>query len=257
MLDNIRVVLVNTSHPGNIGAVARAMKTMGLSDLRLVTPDQYPHPYATSRSAGAEDLLEKAEVVTSLEEAINDCQLVIGTSARERRIPWPLINPKECAELAGQATSSNKKVAVVFGREDRGLTNEELAHCNFHVNIPACEGYSSLNLGAAVQVVTYELRMYELTQAEGMGLSTLPQSNSERNFPEASHDEVERLLVHFEELLTQVEFLDPENPGVVMTRFRRLFQRAMLDSKEVNMLRGMLSDTQRIIKQLSKTQSTG
>ncbi|MDE1460516.1 tRNA (cytosine(32)/uridine(32)-2'-O)-methyltransferase TrmJ [Spartinivicinus poritis] len=254
MLDNIRVVLVNTSHPGNIGAVARAMKTMGLSDLRLVEPDQFPHPYATSRSAGAEDLLNQACVVDTLQEAVADCQLVIGTSARERKIPWPLINPRECAELAGQTSRSNKKVAVVFGREDRGLTNDELALCNYHVNIPACEGYSSLNLGAAVQVIAYELRMNQLEQQpEKTSLS----AGHEHTFPEASHKEVERFLAHFEELLTQIEFLDPSNPGVVMTRFRRLFQRAMLDSKEVNMLRGVLSDTQRIIKQLSNTKSTG
>nr|WP_219339945.1 tRNA (cytosine(32)/uridine(32)-2'-O)-methyltransferase TrmJ [Spartinivicinus marinus] len=254
-MDNIRVVLVNTSHPGNIGAVARAMKTMGLSDLRLVEPDQFPHPYATSRSAGAEDLLNQACVVSTLQEAVADCQLVIGTSARERKIPWPLINPRECAELAGQASRSNKKVAVVFGREDRGLTNDELALCNYHVNIPACEGYSSLNLGAAVQVIAYELRMSHLEQQQPEKLSS--SVSQDCAFPDASHEEVERFLAHFEELLTQIEFLDPSNPGVVMTRFRRLFQRAMLDSKEVNMLRGVLSDTQRIIKQLSKTQPTG
>ncbi|WP_163835119.1 tRNA (cytosine(32)/uridine(32)-2'-O)-methyltransferase TrmJ [Spartinivicinus ruber] len=252
MLDNIRVVLVNTSHPGNIGAVARAMKTMGLSDLRLVAPDEYPHPYATSRSAGAEDILDQAMVVSSLQKAVGDCQLVVGTSARERKIPWPLINPRECAELAGQACEASKQVAIVFGREDRGLTNDELALCNYHVNIPACEGYSSLNLGAAVQVVTYELRMYQLAQDKPVNNQL---ASHESAFPDASHEEVERFLAHFEELLTQIEFLDPTNPGMVMTRFRRLFQRAMLDSREVNMLRGVLSDTQRIIKQLSKTKS--
>ncbi len=157
-LDNIRIVLVNTSHPGNIGGVARAMKNMGLSRLYLVEPRQFPDEQASWRAASAADILDNAVVTPSLNEAIADCQFVVGTSARGRRIPWPLLDPRRCAERMAEASAS-QQVAVLFGREDRGLTNDELKLCNLHLNIPTSADYSSLNLAMAVQVVCYELRM--------------------------------------------------------------------------------------------------
>ena len=156
--DNIRIVLVNTSHPGNIGGVARAMKNMGLTRLYLVAPRDYPNEQAEWRAVSAKDILDAAIVVPTLEDAIADCQFVVGTSARERRIPWPLLDARQCAERMAQA-SSQEQVAVLFGREDRGLTNEELRVCNLHLNIPTSGAYSSLNLAMAVQIVAYELHM--------------------------------------------------------------------------------------------------
>ena len=165
-LDAMRIVLVNTTHPGNIGAAARAMKNMGLSRLYLVAPKTYPAERALWRAANAADVLRRAIVVDTLEQAVADCGLVIGASARERRIPWPLLTPRECGDRCyGEAATH--LVALVFGREDRGLTNDELHQCHYHVHIPANPDYSSLNLAAAVQVITYELRMSCLTAAQG------------------------------------------------------------------------------------------
>src|SRR5690554_4650161 len=160
-LDNLRIVLVNTTHPGNIGGAARAMKNMGLSRLYLVAPKEYPSDKATWRSAGALDVLDNAVVVDTLDEAIAGCGLVVGTSARERRIPWPLLDPRECGTNV-VSEAEQHEVALVFGREDRGLTNEELHKCNYHMHIPANPDYSSLNLATAVQVITYEVRMASL-----------------------------------------------------------------------------------------------
>ncbi|HEY6130890.1 MAG TPA: RNA methyltransferase, partial [Halioglobus sp.] len=157
-LDNIRIVLVNTSHAGNIGGVARAMKNMGLTHLYLVAPRKYPSEDAYYRAASATDILESAVVASTIHDAIDDCQFVVGTSARERRIPWPLLDARQCAERMARS-SSQEQVAILFGREDRGLTNEELQLCNLHLNIPTSEAYSSLNLAMAVQIVAYELRM--------------------------------------------------------------------------------------------------
>ena len=157
----IRMVLVNTTHPGNIGGSARAIKNMGLTELYLVQPREYPAPRAVWRAAGARDILTNVKVVESLDEAIAGCGLVVGTSARERRIPWPLINPRECGEKIWSEAASHD-VALLFGREDRGLTNSELQKCHYHVHIPSNPDYSSLNLATAVQVLAYEVRMASL-----------------------------------------------------------------------------------------------
>ncbi len=237
-LDNIRIVLVNTSHPGNIGAVARAMKNMCLSQLYLVAPKKFPHDEAVWRAANADDLLEKAIVVETLGEAIGDCQLVIGTSARERTVPWPLLDPRNCMSRAISEAASGHEVALVFGREDRGLTNEELQRCNLHVHIPANPEYSSLNLGMAVQVLSYELRMQQLSgELAGDAMEGWDQ-------PPADNDAMERYLVHLEETLRDLKFLRPEAPKKLMTRLRRLYQRTRLDEMEVNLLRGILTSTQ-------------
>jgi tRNA (cytidine32/uridine32-2'-O)-methyltransferase len=240
-LKNARVVLIHTSHPGNIGSVARAMKNMGLSDLYLVSPKQFPHERAGWRAASAGDILESAKVVDTFEEAIADCGLVVGTSARGRRIPWPLLNPRACAEQIYPELTEHP-VALVFGREDRGLTNEELQLCNLHVNIPADEEYTSLNLGMAVQVITYELRMAHLSGA----LSG--DSMQEWDAKMATSDDVERFFAHLEETLIDMQFLKPSAPKQLMSRLRRLYSRTRMDELEVNMMRGILTSTQQWIK---------
>ena len=240
-LKNARVVLIHTSHPGNIGSVARAMKNMGLEDLYLVAPKSFPHERAGWRAASAGDILERATVVETFEEAIADCSLVVGTSARGRRIPWPLLNPRACAEQVYPELSKSP-VAFVFGREDRGLTNEELQRCNLHVHIPSSEEYSSLNLGMAVQVVTYELRMRHLTGS----LSDNPMQ--EWDTPFARHEDIERFFVHLEQTLIDMKFLKPSAPKRLMTRLRRLFGRTRMDDLEVNMLRGVLTSAQQWVE---------
>lgn len=239
MQNKVRIVLVNTSHPGNIGAAARAMKNMGLADLYLVAPKQYPSPEAVSRAAGATDLLDNAVVVDTLEEALADCQLVIGTSARERHIPCPLVDPRQAVDLVFE---EQLETAFVFGREDRGLTNEELQRCHYHVHIPSVENFSSLNLGAAVQVIAYELRM------KGLLMADAPVVEPKWDVPAATVEQLDFLLEHLEKVLTETEFLDPKAPRKVMTRFRRLYQRAQLDQQEVGMLRGMLSAVEKSTK---------
>lgn len=237
-LDNIRIVLVNTSHPGNIGGVARAMKNMGLSRLYLVAPKQYPDEQANWRAASAVDVLEDAVVTETLAEAIGDCQFVVGTSARERRIPWPLQDPRQCAGRMAEL-SSREQVAVLFGREDRGLTNDELKVCNLHLNIPTSADYSSLNLAMAVQIVCYELRML-LDQAE------LPGAEDEHwDTDFATRDNMERFYAHLEQTLIDIEFLDPAAPRQLMARLRRLYSRVRLDEMELNILRGILTETRK------------
>jgi tRNA (cytidine32/uridine32-2'-O)-methyltransferase len=237
-LDNIRVVLVNTSHPGNIGGVARAMKNMGLSRLYLVAPRDYPNEQAQWRAASATDILETAVVVPSLNEAIGDCQFVVGTSARERRIPWPLLDARQCAQRMAQV-SSKEQVAILFGREDRGLTNEELKLCNLNLSIPTAEEYSSLNLAMAVQIVAYELRALLLAP-------DLPGNEYEHwDTPFATRENMERFYSHLEDTLIDIEFLDPAAPRQLMSRLRRLYSRVRLDEMELNILRGILTETQK------------
>ena len=235
----IRIVLVNTSHPGNIGGAARAMKNMGLAELYLVEPREYPAPRAVWRAAGARDVLANAKIVGSVDEAIKDCGLVIGTSARERRIPWPLINPRECGDKIWQEAKSHQ-VALLFGREDRGLTNSELQKCHYHVHIPSNPDYSSLNLATAVQVLSYEIRMASLARKDGK----LPEMN-EWDQPLATADELELFHAHLATTMADLKFYDPDNPKQLLTRMRRLFNRTRMDKMEVSMLRGQLSAAQR------------
>ncbi|CAA0102225.1 tRNA (cytidine/uridine-2'-O-)-methyltransferase TrmJ [Halioglobus japonicus] len=239
--DNIRIVLVNTSHPGNIGGVARAMKNMGLGRLYLVAPRDYPNEQAVWRAASANDVLDNAIVVPTLNEAIGDCQFVVGTSARERRIPWPLLDARQCAARMAEA-SGREQVAVLFGREDRGLTNEELKVCNLHLNIPTSGEYSSLNLAMAVQIVAYELRMLSSDN------ETPVSDAQEWDAPFASRDNMERFYTHLEEALVDIEFLDPAAPRQLMSRLRRLYSRVRLDEMELNILRGILTETQKWVE---------
>jgi len=238
---NIRIVLVNTSHPGNIGGAARAMKNMGLERLYLVEPQDFPSDQAVWRAAGATDVLDNAVVVQSLDEAIAGCGLVVGTSARERRIPWPLLDPRQCGESVWNEAHQHQ-VAIVFGREDRGLTNEELHKCNYHVHIPSNPEYSSLNLATAVQVITYEVRMAYLLATEN---NTLPQH--QWDFPPADTQALETFYTHMEDTLVQLDFLDKDNPKQTMTRLRRLFNRVRMDQMELNIFRGVLTAMQNYI----------
>lgn len=234
MLDRIRIVLVNTSHPGNIGSAARAMKTMGLDELYLVDPVYFPDQRATDLASGATDVLNSAHVVPTLEEAITDCSLVFGTSARNRKIPWPLVMPREMAEKVSQEPP-NSQVAIVFGREKTGLTNEELQLCHQHIQIPANPEYSSLNIAAAVQVVAYELRLASLQQTS---------YTEEWDYRFANADEMEKFFNHLQEVLIEINFLKLEAPRKLMTRLRRLFFRARPDVMEMNILRGILTAVQ-------------
>lgn len=232
-LDRIRIVLMAPSHGGNIGACARAMKTMGLARLVLVAPKEFPSAEASARAVGAEDVLDRARVCASLEEAVGDCQLVIGTSARARRINWPLLDPFEAARRL-VADSAGGEVAVLFGRERIGLTNDELDRCQLLVSVPSNPAFSSLNLAAAVQVIAYEI--WRAAAAAPADATTEPLGE-----PRATHAEVQRLYEHLEKVLVELEFLDPANPRLLMRRLMRLFNRVELTTNEVNILRGILA----------------
>lgn len=240
--ENIRIVLVNTSHPGNIGGVARAMKNMCLQDLVLVDPiAEFPSGKAWARASGAVDILERTRRVATLDEAIADCQWVVGASARLRAIPWPLLDARECAQKLAE-TSRHDQVAVILGRENSGLTNEEMDKCHHLVHIPANADYSSLNLAAAVQVLSYEIHMAHLIQAGKAELSV------ENDYPRVTAQELEGLYAHFETALKVLDFYDPDNPRQLMRRLRRLFNRAQLDRMELNILRGILSAAEALEK---------
>jgi tRNA (cytidine32/uridine32-2'-O)-methyltransferase len=235
--ENVTVVLVNTSHPGNIGACARAMKNMGFSRLTLVQPADFPSGVAVGRAVSALDILENAVVVESLAEAVLDCGLVVGASARSRKIPWPMISPEQLGVKVVREMEINK-VALVFGREDAGLNNEELQLCHFHVQIPTDANYSSLNLAAAVLVVCYELHKAGLN-SEGV------QAAAEDEYwdqEKATVQELEHFYEHLERVMIAIKFHDPENPRQLMQRMRRLFSRIRIDVMEMNILRGILSN---------------
>jgi TrmH family RNA methyltransferase len=235
-LDNIRIVLVRPTHPGNIGAAARAMKTMALRTLYLVAPERFPSAEAAALAAGAEDVLEAARVCATLEEAIADCVLVIGSSARERRIEWPWLSPAQCArQLLGAGACA--PVALLFGQERTGLTNEELDRCQYVVSITANPDYCSLNLAHAVQVLAYEIYGASLRIQQGSLAAAAPA-------PEVTAADLDRLYQHLQTVLIEIGFLDPGNPRLLMRRLRRLFHRARLDSNEYNILRGILSAVQ-------------
>jgi TrmH family RNA methyltransferase len=230
-LDKIRFVLVGTTHPGNIGAAARAMKTMGLRHLHLVSPKTFPCAEATTRASGADDVLHNAEVHDSLESALAGCHYAFAMSARLRHFHVPVMNPREAvAELS--KFDDDTDIAIVFGREHSGLSNEELDCCQYLVNIPANPDYSSLNLAAAVQVLAYELRMSFNPTIE------FGRIGEEREA--ITNDDLTHLFSHFERALTTIGFLDPENPRYLMRRIKRLFNRADLDRNELHIMHGIL-----------------
>ena len=237
---NIRIILVNTTHPGNIGAVARAMKNMCLEHLYLVKPKFFPHAEATARASGADDILATAHVCQTIDEAVMGCGLVLATSARRRNISWPELDPRDGAKLI--ATESHRHpTAIVFGREQAGLTNEELDRCHYLVPIPCNSEFSSLNLAAAVQIITYELYRVSLI-IEKQQLAT----NAESKL--ATTENMELFYEHLERVLVETEFLDPKNPRYIMRRLRRLFNRTRPELVEMNILRGILTSIQTKIK---------
>jgi len=235
-LARIRLVLVGTSHPGNIGGAARAMKAMGLSRLYLVQPQRFPCAEATARASGADDLLVHAMVCDELASAVADCHLVVGTSARERRLPWPLLDPRQCGELAVNEAAAGSEVALVFGREHSGLSNEELALCQRAVRIPTVPDFSSLNLAAAVQVLAYELRM-----AAGTAVEDDIAGRLDRQVPPATREELAALHHHLLAAMTAVGFFEPDQPRQLPRRLARLLAKADLDHNEVQILRGFLA----------------
>jgi len=229
-LDAIRIVLVRPQHPGNIGACARAMKNMGLSDLTLVAPLRFPAEEAFARAAGADDILAGARVVSDVRQAIADCVWVAATSARERTIEWPQMGPREVAH-ALWARSAPGPVALLFGAERTGLTNEEVDFAQVLVQIPANPDFSSLNLAAAVQILCYEIHLASLA---------VP-TQSRRLRPMANQEQFHQFLDHMERTLLSLGFLQPTNPRKLMRRLTRLFFRALPDETEIHILRGILS----------------
>lgn len=230
-LENVKIVMVETTHPGNIGAAARAMKNMCLSRLVLVNPKCPIGQIAYSRGSGANDILDQRLTVETLPQAVADCSVVIGTSARLRSLAWPELSPDTLAhKVAG--LNEGEKAAIVFGREHAGLTNEELQHCHFTVTIPTNPDFSSLNVASAIQVIGYEI--YKLNQRPHDEI----QQHKE---PAADSAELEGFFSHLEQVMVASGFLDPENPRHLMKRLRRLFQRAEPSRNEVNILRGILT----------------
>ena len=227
---NIYIILLQTSHPGNIGATARAMRTMGLHHLRLVQPKKFPHPDAIAQASGALDVLEQAQVFEDVDQAIADCHLILGTSARHRDFPWPVLTPREAA-LKVSTEKASKNIAILFGTERYGLSNEDLEHCHFLIQIPTVEQFSSLNLAQAVQVISYEIFQAQLTSK----VSSHPAS-----LPLATASQMNALYLHLEEVLKQIKFLDPDSPRLLMRRLKRLGHRLELETSEVQILRGML-----------------
>ena len=236
MLSHIKIVLVETTHPGNIGAVARAMKNMAMANLWLVSPKIFPSADATSRASGADDVLAKAIVCKSLPEAIADCQIVIGASARIRTISWPEMTPRECAEHLVPNGSDNK-IAIIFGRENSGLKNHELDLCHFLLRIPCNSEYSSLNIAAAVQVVCYELFVRaDLHESVVIG--------DRGKIPKATAMQMESFYMHLYQALTDIGFMHPDKSKSIMRRLRRIYNRVQLDTKELDILRGILRMSQ-------------
>jgi len=238
LFNNIRIVLVNTSHPGNIGAAARAMKNMGLSRLTLVDPEDYPSLEAISRSVGAVDLLDNATVVKDLKQAISGCVWVAGTSARLRTIEWPILDPRECVQQSLEHIEQGD-IAIVFGRENSGLTNEELEMCNALLHIPTNPEYSSLNVAAAVQVVCYEYRLALIGNR-----IIKHKGNKHRNDSLADSTQMDGMYAHLHDALDYLGFFGTNNPDIVMRRLKGLFNRAGTTQREVSIVRGICSAIQ-------------
>lgn len=237
-LESVRIILIATTHPGNIGSAARAMKTMGLSRLYLVTPKSFPDLKAWEMAAGADDVLEHCVVTDSLDEALRGCQLILATSARPRGIALPGYTPSEAAEMVCKKPDDTE-VAILFGREHAGLTNDELLKSHCHIHIPSNPEYGSLNLAQAVQIIAYELRMNLLSPSAEVEL---------RPDKPATADEIEQFYTHLTDVMIAIDFLKPSNPRRLQQRIRRLFNRAGLEHMEVNILRGILTHVQNALK---------
>lgn len=240
MLNNIRIVLVETFHPGNIGAAARALKNMGLGQLWLVNPREFPSEEATSRAAGAKDLLDNARVVATLEEAIADCQLVVGTSARERTFDLPLQDLESAAQQI-HTESHSGEIAIIFGRETMGLNNKEMLMCNRHLFIDANPEYPVLNVSQAIQLVCYELRRASLKAPEIIEEAPYPRQQ-----------EMVLFFEHLERVLRRVSFIIPQHEGRVLDKLKRYFNRTRPEKTEMGMLRGILNAVEETLDRENK-----
>jgi tRNA (cytidine32/uridine32-2'-O)-methyltransferase len=241
---SLRFVLVRTSHPGNIGAAARAIRTMGFTRLVLVAPHEYPHPETTALAVGATDVLDNIVVVPTLVEAIADCTLALGCTARRRGVALPEFSPRAAAEQVRTAASG--EIALVFGNERTGLENDELKLCHAAVHIPSDPDFPSLNLAQAVQVLAYELRVAQLESTTG-GASANTEAPA-KDDPPASAAQMEYFFSHLEQALDDIDFHKGRSPRTIMQRLRRLFLRAHMDEREVRILRGILDDAQRMAR---------
>ena len=234
----VQIVLVETSHPGNIGSVARAMKNMGLANLALINPKKFPHHEATALAGNATDVLENAKIFSSIQEAVKNSKVIYATSARDRTIEWPTLTARDAALEVQELVLNEIQVSILFGREDRGLTNEELQLANKHLIIPAHPEYPVLNIAMSTQVVCYEL--YQSAQNNSV--------ESWHDFPEYTSEELNNLIEHFNETVEALELVDPKNPKQIMTRMERMFRRLYPDQMEGNFLRGFLKAVNKRIK---------
>jgi tRNA (cytidine32/uridine32-2'-O)-methyltransferase len=234
----VQIVLVETSHPGNIGSVARAMKNMGLANLSLINPKKFPHQEATALAGNATDVLDNAKIFSSIQEALNTSKVIYATSARERTIEWPTLTANDAASEIQELVANEIEVSILFGREDRGLTNDELQLANKHLIIPAHPDYPVLNIAMSTQVVCYEL--YQAAQKNSV--------ESWQDFPEYTSEELNNLIDHFNETVIALELVDPNNPKQIMTRMERMFRRLYPDQMEGNFLRGFLKAVNKRIK---------
>ena len=234
----VQIVLVETSHPGNIGSVARAMKNMGLANLSLINPKKFPHQEATALAGNATEVLDNAKIFSSIQEAVNTSKVIYATSARERTIEWPTLTANDAASEIQELVANEIEVSILFGREDRGLTNDELQLANKHLIIPAHPDYPVLNIAMSTQVVCYEL--YQAAQKNSV--------DSWQDFPEYTSEELNNLINHFNETVIALELVDPNNPKQIMTRMERMFRRLYPDQMEGNFLRGFLKAVNKRIK---------
>ena len=234
----INIVLVDTIHPGNIGSVARAMKTMGLSRLSLVNPRVFPSNESTALAGNATDVLDNASIYSSIKDAIKDSTFVYATSSRDRSIKWPIMNAEQAAKDIFNETSSDKEISIVFGKEDRGLTNEELELANKLIEIPANPEYPVLNLAMSVQIITYELfkASSDITEKEW------------RDYPEVNSHQLQMLIDHFIETAVDIDVIDPDNPKKIISRIKRMFTRLQPDKMEASFMRGFLSGIKKKLK---------
>ncbi len=239
MLEKVRIVLVNTTHPGNIGASARAMKTMGLGQLALVKPQSFPSAECTARASGADDVLASARVFAHLEDAIADCGLVLATSARSRHIAWPEVTPDVAAREILSQRYRGANAAIVFGTERSGLSNEALDLCQALIRIPTSVHFSSLNIASAVQIICYELNRQ---------CGDKKQAGDGADPALATVEQMAMLYAHFQQALAEIGYFDPQNPRRLMRRIKRLFNRARLDNDEYHILRGILAAAQNATK---------
>ena len=234
----VQIVLVETSHPGNIGSVARAMKNMGLANLSLINPKKFPHQEASALAGNATDVLDNAKIFTSIQEAVKNSKAIYATSARERTIEWPTLTANDAASEIQELVANEIEVSILFGREDRGLTNDELQLANKHLIIPAHPDYPVLNIAMSTQVVCYEL--YQAAKKNSV--------DSWQDFPEYTSEELNNLIDHFNETIIALELVDPNNPKQIMTRMKRMFRRLYPDQMEGNFLRGFLKAVNKRIK---------